>query len=132
MSTLPNDRRYTKDHEWALLEGNTVTVGVTAFAVQQLGDITMVSVDASTGDHLESGTSFGAIESVKSSSDMFAPVSGQLNEINSSLDDTPELINEDCYGKGWIIKIACSDIGGFSELMDVEAYAQHIKQADQH
>ncbi len=129
MSTFPNDRRYTSDHEWAKLEGGNAVIGVSAFAVEQLGDITLVSVDASVGDRLEAGKAFGTIESVKTLSDLFAPISGTLEAVNGDLEETPELINEDCYGKGWMIKIKPSSAADMDKLMDVAAYDAHVKNS---
>ncbi|PKN49312.1 MAG: glycine cleavage system protein H [Deltaproteobacteria bacterium HGW-Deltaproteobacteria-20] len=129
MSTFPNDRRYTSDHEWAKLEGDNAVIGVSAFAVEQLGDITLVSVDASVGDRLEAGKAFGTIESVKTLSDLFAPISGTLEAVNGDLEESPELINDDCYGKGWMIKIKPSKAAEMDKLMDVTAYDAHVKDS---
>ena len=129
MSTFPNDRRYTSDHEWAKLEGDNAVIGVSAFAVEQLGDITLVSVDASVGDRLEAGKAFGTIESVKTLSDLFAPISGTLEAVNGDLEESPELINDDCYGKGWMIKIKPSSPAEMDKLMDVTAYDAHVKNS---
>jgi glycine cleavage system H protein len=129
MSTFPNDRRYTSDHEWAKLEGDKAVIGVSAFAVEQLGDITLVSVDASVGDRLEAGKAFGTIESVKTLSDLFAPISGTLEAVNGDLEESPELINDDCYGKGWMIKIKPSNPAEMDKLMDVTAYDAHVKSS---
>jgi glycine cleavage system H protein len=129
MSTFPNDRRYTSDHEWAKLEGDNAVIGVSAFAVEQLGDITLVSVDASVGDRLEAGKAFGTIESVKTLSDLFAPISGTLEAVNGDLEESPELINDDCYGKGWMIKIKPSSPAEMDKLMDVAAYDAHVKNS---
>jgi glycine cleavage system H protein len=128
MSTFPNDRRYTSDHEWAKTEDDGITIGVSTFAVEQLGDITLVSIDASPGDQLVAGNAFGSIESVKTLSDLLAPISGTLVAINSDLEDAPELVNEDCYNKGWMIKIKPAD-DAFGKLMDSAAYELHVKQA---
>ena len=129
MSDFPSDRRYTTDHEWAKLEGDTVAIGVSAFAVEQLGDITLVSVDAAVGDTLEAGKAFGTIESVKTLSDLFAPVSGTLEAINADLEDQPELINEDCYEKGWMVKIKPASPDELEKLLDVAAYEVHVKSS---
>ncbi len=129
MSTFPNDRRYTSDHEWAKLEGDNAVIGVSAFAVEQLGDITLVSVDASVGDRLEAGKAFGTIESVKTLSDLFAPISGTLEAVNGDLEESPELINDDCYGKGWMVKIKPSKAAEMDKLMDVTAYDAHVKNS---
>lgn len=130
MSDYPTDRRYTKDHEWAKLDGHEIAVGVSAFAVEQLGDITLVSIDAAVGDELEAGKAFGTIESVKTLSDLFAPVSGTLVAINAALEDKPELINEDCYDDGWMVRIKPASAGELDALLDVAAYEQHVKNAD--
>ena len=130
MSDFPNDRRYTKDHEWAKPEGDEVAIGVSAFAVEQLGDITLVSIDAAIGDTLEAGKAFGTIESVKTLSDIFVPISGTLLAINDELEDQPELVNEDCYGKGWMVKIKPASADEMSKLLDVAAYGEHVKSSD--
>src|SRR5580692_7224463 len=106
MSDIPSGFKYTKDHEWAKSDGPDVTVGITSFAVEQLGDITLVNVDVKVGDVVAEGKSFGTVESVKTLSDLFAPVSGKVVKINALLESKPELVNEDCYGKGWMVAIA--------------------------
>src|SRR4029079_3292499 len=93
----------TADHEWTKLDGKRVTIGITAFAVEQLGDITLVNLDVKVGDEIAAGKAFGTIESVKTLSDLYAPVSGKVVEINKELDAKPELVNEDAYGKAWMI-----------------------------
>src|SRR5215213_1008155 len=93
---VKTDRRYTKDHEWAKAVGPTVVIGITAFAVDQLGDITLVNLDVKPGDTITAGKAFGTIESVKTLSDLFAPVSGKVERVNTHLETTPELVNEDC------------------------------------
>ena len=123
--SIPDTLQYTKDHEWAKVEGNRVTVGITAFAVEQLGDITLVNLDAKVGDSLTSGKGFGTIESVKTLSDLFAPVAGKLVAINTDLDSKPELVNEDCYGKGWMVVLETT--ADLSDLMSAQAYADHVK-----
>jgi glycine cleavage system H protein len=124
---VPSGLKYTKDHEWAKVDGNDVAIGVTSFAVEQLGDITLVNLDVKAGDTLVAGKPFGTIESVKTLSDLYAPVSGKVVKINAELETKPELINEDCYGKGWMLVIA-SD-GGTSDLMDEKAYGDFLKTA---
>src|SRR6187455_2961099 len=106
---VKDDRKYTKDHEWALAEGNELLVGITAFAVDALGDITLVSLDIKVGDAVTAGKTFGTIESVKTLSDLFAPVSGKVTRINAALENNPELVNEDCWGKAWMIAITPDD-----------------------
>jgi len=125
MSDFPDGLEYTKDHEWAKTEGNRMRVGITSFAVEQLGDITLVSFDAKVGDVLTAGKAFGTIESVKTLSDLFAPVAGKVVEINAELDKKPELVNEDCYGKAWMIVIEPSEKP--SGLLDKAAYEAHVK-----
>jgi glycine cleavage system H protein len=130
MSTqIPTDRRYTKDHEWARASGNETIVGITAFAVEQLGDVTLVNFDVKVGDEIGAGKAFGTIESVKTLSDLYAPVAGQVVRINEALATKPELVNEDCYGKAWMIAIAPSDPKAIDSLMDAAAYAEHVKAA---
>ncbi len=123
------DRRYTKDHEWAKESGAEVLVGITAFAVDQLGDITLVNLDVNEGDTILAGKAFGTIESVKTLSDLFAPVSGKVTRVNRTLNDTPELVNEDCWDKAWMIAIAPSDKGELGKLLDDGAYAELLKTA---
>src|SRR5690242_6197132 len=100
-----SDRRYTKDHEWAKEEDGHVLVGITAYAVDQLGDITLVNLDVKPGDNLTAGKAFGTIESVKTLSDLFAPISGRVVRVNSALEKEPEKVNEDCYEFSWMIAI---------------------------
>ncbi|XXT22515.1 glycine cleavage system protein GcvH [Sorangium sp. So ce429] len=123
------DRRYTKDHEWAKHENDQVVVGITAFAVDQLGDITLVNLDVKPGDTITAGKAFGTIESVKTLSDLFAPVSGKVERVNSDLENRPELVNEDCYGKAWMIVVSPSDQGELGGLMEPAAYAELLKTA---
>jgi glycine cleavage system H protein len=121
----PAGLSYTKEHEWARTDGGDVTIGVTAFAVEQLGDITLVNFDVKVGDAVEAGKTFGTIESVKTLSDLFAPVSGTVTKVNGALHDKPELVNEDCYGEGWMVTIATS--AAPSGLLDEAAYEAHVK-----
>jgi glycine cleavage system H protein len=126
MSDFPQDLQYTKDHEWAKIEGKRVRVGITSFAVEQLGDITLVTFDAKVGDTVDAGKAFGTIESVKTLSDLFAPVAGKIVEINGELDKKPELVNEDCWGKAWMVVIEPTDFPP-TGLLDAAAYAEHVK-----
>src|SRR5690606_31121678 len=103
------DRKYTKEHEWAKLDGDVLVIGITAFAVDQLGDVTLVNFDVNAGDSISAGKPFGTIESVKTLSDLFAPVDGEVLELNGSLEDKPELVNEDCWGAGWMLKVRCKN-----------------------
>jgi glycine cleavage system H protein len=123
---VKDDRRYTKDHEWALDEKGELVVGITAFAVDQLGDITLVNIDVKPGDTVTAGKAFGTIESVKTLSDLFAPVTGKVVRVNQVLEEKPELVNEDCWGGGWMIAIAPS---GSGELMDAAAYKKLVLES---
>jgi glycine cleavage system H protein len=125
---VPAGLRYTKDHEWARTDGGDVVVGVTRFAVEQLGDITLVNIDVKPGDTVAVGKAFGTIESVKTLSDLFAPVAGKVVKVNAELETKPELVNEDCYGKGWMVVIA-ADVAGAGDLMDDAAYTEFLKAA---
>jgi len=126
MSEFPTNVKYTKDHEWAKTAGKEVTVGITRFAVEQLGDVTLVNFDVKEGDEVAEGKAFGTIESVKTLSDLYAPISGTVKRLNTELDKKPELVNEDCYGTGWMIVIEAKD-AALPGLMDAAAYAAHVK-----
>lgn len=123
------DRRYTKDHEWAKESGSEVLVGITAFAVDQLGDITLVNLDVKPGDTITAGKAFGTIESVKTLSDLFAPISGKVARVNADLETRPELVNEDCYDKAWMIAITPSDAAEVAALLEPSAYGELLKTA---
>ena len=129
MADFPKDLRYTKDHEWARLEGKLVRVGITHHAVDQLGDITIVAVEAKPGTKLEAGKAFGTVESVKAVSDLFAPMSGTLVEVNAALGDKPELVNQEPYGAGWMVVIEPSD-NALESLLDPAAYTQHVASSE--
>ncbi len=124
---VKNDRRYTKDHEWAMAADGAVRVGITAFAVDQLGDITLINIDVKVGDAITAGKTFGTIESVKTLSDLFAPISGTVTAINPELENRPELVNEDCYGAAWMIEVQPADQGAVEALLDAAAYADFLK-----
>jgi len=126
---VKTDRKYTKDHEWALSQGGEVLVGITAFAVDQLGDITLVNVDVKPGDQVQAKKAFGTVESVKTLSDLYCPVSGTIVRVNAELEQKPELLNEDPWGKGWMIAIAPSEPAG-AELLDAAAYGTLLQSAD--
>ena len=123
---FPKDLRYTKEHEWGRKVDNVVTVGVTAFAVEQLGDITLVDLPEE-GDEVTEGEAFGVVESVKSVSDLFAPVAGKVVAINEKLEDEPELVNESPYGDGWMVSIEVSG-DDFEAMMDPDAYAKLVAE----
>jgi glycine cleavage system H protein len=123
---FPAELKYTKDHEWAKRAGAEITVGITAFAVEQLGDITLVNLDVKPGDMVTEGKAFGTIESVKTLSDLFAPVTGKVVRVNGDLEGKPELVNEDCW-KAWMVAIQPSEAASVDKLMDSKTYADHVK-----
>lgn len=127
---VKDDRKYTKDHEWCLKDGEAFKVGITAFAVDQLGDITLVDISVKEGAEVEAGKAFGTIESVKTLSDLYAPVSGKVIAINPELENAPEVINDDCWGKGWMIAIQPSDPAAADALMDPADYGKHLEESD--
>ena len=122
MST-PDDRRYAETHEWHKPEGDTVTIGISQLAVDELTDITFVDVEAQDG-HIDKGESFGEIESVKATSELYAGVSGEVVEVNQAVLDDPSLINQDPYGKGWILKIKLDDQSQLEQLLEASDYEQ--------
>jgi len=130
---IPANLKYTKDHEWAQAQesggGTVLVIGITAFAVEQLGDITLVNIDVKPGDAVEAGKPFGTVESVKTLSDLFAPLSGKVVEVNEALSSSPELVNEGAYDKGWMIVIEPSDAGAFAGLLDAGAYRKLLDEA---
>jgi glycine cleavage system H protein len=123
---FPEDLRYTQDHEWARKKGANVVVGITEFATDQLGDVVYVELPA-VGDEVKKGEAFGVVESTKAVSDLFAPVSGRVVEINSPLVDAPEGINEDPYGDGWLIAVQPADPAEFDALLDPKAYTALVQ-----
>jgi glycine cleavage system H protein len=124
---LPTDLYFTKEHEWAKPSGNELVIGISGFAVEQLGDVTLVNLDVKVGDELTVGKAFGTIESVKTLSDLYAPVSGKVVRVNADLAAKPELVNEDCYGKAWMIALAPSDPKAIQGLMNATAYGEYLK-----
>jgi glycine cleavage system H protein len=122
---FPENLKYSKDHEWIRVEGNTAFVGITAFAQSELGEIVYVDV-TSEGETISQNGVFGSVEAVKTVSDLLMPVSGEVLEVNAGLEDHPELINEDPYGKGWIIRIAVSDASEVDGLLSVPNYKSLI------
>jgi len=120
---VPENLKYTKDHEWLKVEGNTGYVGVTDFAQGELGDIVFIEIET-LGETLKREEVFGTIEAVKTVSDMFMPVSGEILEINPALEDSPDLVNKDPYGKGWMVKIKISDASEIKELLTAEKYKE--------
>ncbi len=118
---FPDNLRYTKDHEWIKLEGNTATIGITDFAQRELGDIVYVDID-SAGKAMEAEVIFGTVEAVKTVSDLFLPVAGTIDEVNPALANEPELVNTDPYGEGWMIKMTVNNPDEVQALMDAGAY----------
>ncbi len=123
---LPEDVKYTKDHEWANAEGDTVTIGINDYAQDQLGEIVFVELPE-VGDTFSAEDEFGSVESVKAVSELYMPISGEIVAVNENLEDAPELVNEDCYQGGWIIKVKSSDNSEINELMDKAAYLEMLK-----
>lgn len=118
---LPENLKYTKEHEWVRVEGDIAVVGITDFAQGELGDIVFVEIET-VGESLPGGDTFGTVEAVKTVSDLFMPVGGEVVEFNAALEDSPELINKDAYGDGWMIKVKMEDASQLDELMDATAY----------
>jgi glycine cleavage system H protein len=123
--TIPNDLRYSEDDEWTRTDGEVVEIGVTDYAQDQLGDIVFVELPE-VGASFEQGAPFGVIESVKAVSDLYAPVGGVVTEVNDSLVDNPEQVNENCYESGWIVKIQCSNTAEIAELLDAATYRTSV------
>lgn len=124
---FPDNLKYTSEHEWIRLDGEVAYIGITDYAQDQLGDIVFVDVP-SVGDTLAAGEVFGTIEVVKTISDLFLPVSGEIIEINASLEDNPELVNTDPYGEGWIVKVKPSDLSELDTLLNAPAYRKLINE----
>lgn len=122
---IPGNLKYTKDHEWVSVEGNIATVGITDFAQGELGDIVYVEVETE-GETLDHEEVFGSVEAVKTVSDLFMPLSGEIKEFNTELEANPELVNSDPYGKGWMIKIEMSDSSELDSLLDAAAYTDLV------
>ena len=129
MSEIPKELRYTKDHEWARRVGDLVEVGVTAYAVQQLGDVTLVDLPE-VGLLLDARGRFGDIESVKTVSELYAPIGGEVVEINEALRDQPELVNDGCYADGWMVRLKPSALAEFEALMDAAAYEAYVGELE--
>jgi len=125
----PDDLKYTRDHEWARPKGAKVLVGITDFAQDQLGDVVYVELPA-VGDEVKKGEAFGVVESTKAVSELFAPISGKVVEVNDPLVETPETVNEDPYEEGWMIAIEPSDPGELSALLDVKAYQAFVEEQE--
>jgi glycine cleavage system H protein len=124
---IPTDLKYTKDHEWVKINGDVAIVGITDFAQSELGDIVYVEIETE-GETLDAEEVFGTVEAVKTVSDLFMPVSGEVMEVNEALEDEPELVNTDPYGKGWMIKVKINDAGEAGNLLTAEEYKELIGQ----
>ena len=124
---FPEDLKYSKEHEWVLVEGGVATVGITDYAQDQLGDIVFVELPA-VGDKVSKEDAFGVVESVKAVSDIYAPVSGKVVEVNDDLPENPEMLNEDSYGDGWIIKIEMNDLDELQDLMTAGEYEEYVAE----
>jgi glycine cleavage system H protein len=122
---IPDNLKYTKDHEWVKVDGDQAIVGITDYAQNELGDIVFIEVETE-GETLDREETFGSIEAVKTVSDLFMPVGGEIEEVNSALDQTPEIVNSDPYGDGWIVKIKITDKAELDDLLDAEAYKSLI------
>lgn len=129
MSSFPEDLYYSKDHEWARLDGDLVTVGITHHAVEQLGEITYVGLPQEDDD-VDKDEVFGSIESVKAQSDLYSPVSGKVVKVNEDLEDTPELVNKDTYEKGWMMQVEINGSDDMNELMDAKGYMKFIAEEE--
>lgn len=123
----PKELKYSKDHEWVKVEGNIATIGITDFAQSQLGDVVFVDLPE-VGAQISAGSEFGAIESVKAVSDIYAPVSGVVKEVNEQLSDAPETVNQDAYGEGWIVKVELANTAEIDELLDSAAYEKFCEE----
>ncbi len=122
---FPSELKYTKDHEWVKINGNEALIGITDFAQRELGDIVYVDVN-SIGETIQKEAVFGSVEAVKTVSDLFMPLTGEVLEVNKDIDSAPEIVNKDPYGKGWMIKIKISNPSEISELLDVEEYKKLV------
>lgn len=124
---FPEDLKYTEEHEWALLEGDLVTIGITDFAQEQLGDVVFVELPE-VGERVEAGKAFGVVESVKAVSDVYAPITGEIVEVNGDLPDAPETVNNSPYEDGWMVRIKPDNASDLDEMMDAAAYQEFIEE----
>ena len=125
---FPDDVRYTQEHEWAREEGGVVTVGITSYATEQLGDVVFVELPEA-GRKVETGKSFGVVEAVKTVSDLYAPLAGEVIEVNAAISDNPALVNQEPYGEGWLVKIRPADAGEFGKLLSHVDYEKLIEES---
>jgi glycine cleavage system H protein len=124
----PSDRKYSSDHEWVVMDGDVAVVGISHFAQDQLGEVVYVDLQVAEGDSVSAGDTFGEIESVKSVSELFSPLTGEVVGVNDTLDDTPEIINSDPHGEGWMLKIKVDDASEYDGLMSAEEYDVFITE----
>lgn len=122
---VPTELKYTKDHEWVKVEGDVATIGITDFAQSELGDIVYVEIETE-GDSLDEGEVFGTVEAVKTVSDLFMPIKGEVIEVNETIESEPEAVNDDPYGKGWLIKVKIEDSSAVENLLSADAYKEEI------
>lgn len=127
---FPDDLKYSKEHEWVLVEGGVATIGITDYAQEQLGDIVFVELPA-IGDKVSKEDAFGVVESVKSVNDIYAPISGKVLEVNDDLPENPEMVNDDPYGDGWMIKIDLADAEELDDLMTAEEYKEYVAEEEE-
>ncbi|SHJ19082.1 glycine cleavage system H protein [Tangfeifania diversioriginum] len=123
---IPADLKYTEDHEWVKVDGDIATVGITDFAQGELGDVVFVEIETE-GEELDKGETFGTVEAVKTVSDLFMPVGGEVTEVNEALEDEPEIVNKDPYGKGWMVKIKFNDSSELDDLLSPDDYKKMIE-----
>jgi len=129
MSNIPENLRYSKDHEWVLIEGSTATIGITDYAQHSLGDVVYVDLPR-IGDKFASGAAFGSVESVKAVSEIFTPVTGNVSAVNNQINDTPEAVNKDAYGAGWMVKITMDNSGEADALLSAAEYEEYLKASE--
>ena len=125
--TFPDDVRYTREHEWAREQGGVVTIGITGYATDQLGDVVFVELPE-IGRKLDAGKTFGVVEAVKTVSDLYAPLAGEVIEVNGALGDNPAVVNADPYGEGWMVKLKLTDPGSFKSLLSSADYAKLVEE----
>jgi glycine cleavage system H protein len=125
---FPEDLKYTREHEWVAVEGSVATIGITDHAQEQLGDVVFIELP-SVGDRVEKADAFGVVESTKAVSDVYAPLSGEVAEVNDDLPDNPELLNEDPYGDGWMVKVTIGDKADLDDLMTADEYRKFIEES---
>lgn len=129
MANIPEELKYSKDHEWISVSGDTATIGITDYAQQSLGDVVYVELP-NEGDNFNTHDAFGSVESVKAVSEIFTPVGGEVSAINEDLNDTPEVVNDDPYGDGWMVKIKMDNVGEIDALLSAEEYEEYLKSEE--